>query len=189
MDAVIAEPRTCTVVWIDAREAVIARLEDYGARLEHLEFDVPAHHRTTGHVRHEPTVRHGGGGPQQTAGEPQRLEHLARWVDRVADALPVDDDLLIIGPGTVRERLARRLRTSDEHHRRDRRVTCEACHRLTGHQLVARLRHETGVEPRRRTVGAYRWAAAPETLASGKPRPRPRRVIEKPRYEPDGAEW
>lgn len=179
----VQESRRCSLVWIDAREAVIVHLEDGWARLERFESDVPAHHRATGHVRHEPSVRHGGGGPQQTAGEPHRLEHLTRFVERIADRLPADEDLLILGPGTVRDRLLRRLRTSDEHHRSARRISSEASPRLTGRQLVARLRQETGSEPRRRTVGAYRWTEPPDHLASGKVRPQPHRVVDKPRHE------
>lgn len=94
-----------TLVWIDAREAVIVRWQHDRPRLERVESEVPAHHRATGHVRHDPGVRHGGGGPPQTAGEPHRLEHLDRFVEQIANRLPPGDDLLILGPGTVRERL------------------------------------------------------------------------------------
>ena len=145
-----------TLVWIDAREAVIVRWHDDQAQVERVDSEVPAHHRATGHVRHDPGVRHGGGGPAQTAGEPHRLEHLARFVEQIAHRLPPDEDLLILGPGTVREHLERSVRDSDEHSERSRVVTCEASPRRTDRQLVARLRQFMGVEPRRRTVGAYR---------------------------------
>jgi hypothetical protein len=145
-----------TLVWIDAREAVIVRWHDDQAQVERVDSEVPAHHRATGHVRHDPGVRHGGGGPSQTAGEPHRLEHLARFVEQIAHRLPPDEDLLILGPGAVREHLERLVRDIDEHSERSRVVTCEASSRRTDRQLVARLRHLVGAEPRRRTVGAYR---------------------------------
>jgi hypothetical protein len=62
-----------TLVWIDAREAVVVRWVAGTSVVERIESDVPAHHRATGHVRHDPNVRHGGGGVSQTAGEPHRL--------------------------------------------------------------------------------------------------------------------
>ena len=142
-----------TLVWIDAREAIIVRWQDDQAHVERVGSDVPAHHRATGHVRHDPSVRHGGGGRSQTAGEPNRLEHLARFVEQVAQRLPADEDLLILGPGTVREHLERSVRDMDAHQGRSRAITCTASQPMTDRQLVARLRRFDGVEPRRRTVG------------------------------------
>jgi hypothetical protein len=178
------QARRLTLVWIDAREAVIVREGRGRARIVRLTSDVPAHHRATGHVRHDPTVRHGGGGRPQTAGEPRRLEHLDRFVAGVAEQLAGDDDLLILGPGTVRERLVRRLRASDEHHARRRTIACAASARSTDRQLVARLRRENGVEPRRCTVGAYRWSRSPAEprcrRSRGAAGALPRRVVDKP---------
>jgi hypothetical protein len=149
--------RPSTLVWIDAREAVIVRWQDDDAQLERLDSEVPAHHRSTGHVRHDPGIRHGGGGAAQTAGEPHRLEHLERFVDEIADRLTPDEDLLIIGPGTVRERLERHVRALDEHQRRSRIITCQPSAPLTDRQLIARYRVFAGLAPRRRTVGSHRW--------------------------------
>jgi hypothetical protein len=178
--------RPATLVWIDAREAVIVRWQDDRARLERVESEVPAHHKATGHVRHDPGVRHGGGGPVQTAGEPHRLEHLERFVVEIASRLAPDDDLLILGPGTVCERLERHVLESDAHHGRHRRTTCEAASPLTDRQLIARLRQFAGVETRRRTAGAYRWSEPPAHRPSGQVQLSPRRVIEKlPRQLPD----
>lgn len=89
----------CTLVWIDARRAVIAGWHHDGVDVVRVSSDVPAHHRATGHVRHDPTVRHGGGGRPQTAGEPHRLEHLERFVEQIASRIPSDDDVLVLGPG------------------------------------------------------------------------------------------
>lgn len=148
-----------TLVWIDAREAIIARHhDDEATQLERVASEVPAHRRSTGHVRHRPPLRHGGGGSPQTAGEPHRLEHLERFIGDVANRLPATEDVLILGPGTVREHLERRLCELDaEHGRQQRIVRCQASGRLSDRQLVARLRIALGIEPRRRTVGAYRW--------------------------------
>ncbi|MDO8485478.1 MAG: hypothetical protein Q7S35_11125, partial [Candidatus Limnocylindrales bacterium] len=59
----------------------------------------------------------------------------------------------ILGPGTVHERLERLVRETDERHERSRGVSCEASSQLTDRQLIARLRHFAGADPRRRTVG------------------------------------
>lgn len=170
--------RSNTIVWIDAREAVIVRWQDAEARLERVSSEVPAHHRATGHVRHDPGVRLGGG-PPRAAGEPHRLEHLDQFVDDVADRLPDDDDLLILGPGTVHERLGREVRERDRHHGHDRLVTCEAAPPVTDPQLIARLRHLAGSEAPRRTVGAYRWSEPLPRRQAGQ-RLLPRRVVDKP---------
>jgi len=147
--------RGCTLVWIDAREAVIVRWQDDEALVERLGSDVPPHHRSTGHVRHDPAVRHGGGGPAQAADEPRRLEHLARFVDEVAARLPTDDDLLILGPGTVREHLEHHIRLCDGRRGAVRAISDEPSSHRTQRQLVAYLRHVLDSDPPRRTAGAH----------------------------------
>jgi hypothetical protein len=170
--------RSVALVWLDSREATVARWVAGAIGVEHVRSDVPPHRRSTGHVRHDPSFRHGGGGAPQTAGDPRRLEHLTRFLDDVAQRLPVDADLLLLGPGVVHERLARELRERDAHRRLDRQIRCEAAGRLTPRQLVARLRSEAGVASRRRTVGAYRWIDTDPTAGSGTDTPR--RVARKP---------
>lgn len=174
----------CTLVWIDARTAVVASWHAGEARLERLESDVPSHHKATGHVRYDPAMRHGGGAPKDT-GEAHRLEHLARFVELVASHVPPDDALSIIGPGTVRERLEHEVREADRRASRTRSVICEPATRLTDRQLVARLRRLAGVEDRRRSVGAYRWTQATVLRPSGSVRPIPRRTGPKPAPEFD----
>ena len=144
------DTRVVTLVWIDSREATIARRGTPRPRLSRITSDVPAHHRSTGHVRHSPTMRHGGGGAAQTAGEPRRLEHLERFLDTVIQRIPADDDVVVIGPGTTREHLARRLSERDARHHAGRRITCRASARVTPRQLVAELRSLLDEEPRRR---------------------------------------
>jgi hypothetical protein len=171
-----------TLVWIDAREAVVARWCAGEALLERFRSDVPAHRRATGHVRYDPAVRHGGGAPHD-AGEANRLEHLARFVDFVARQVPPDDDLLILGPGTVRDRLARLVHEADRHASSLRGVTCEAAARLTDRQLAARLRHRAGIDRRPRASGAHRWTGISAAPIPGPKRPPSRRPIRRPETE------
>jgi len=174
-----AEPTAWTVIWIDSQEAILARWQDGRPEVEHLRSDVPAHHRTTGHVRHDPTVRHGGGGPGQSAADARRLEHLARFLDQVGARLPETDGVAILGPGPVAEQFERQVRDADAHHRRVRPVTREPIGLQTERQLIARLRRLVGEPPVRRSVGAYRWSGPQRRSDSGTTRP-PRRVVEKP---------
>jgi hypothetical protein len=145
-----------TLVWIDARQAIVMSWLGDRAEVQRLESDAPDHRKSTGHVRHDSTVRHGGGGAPQTAGEPRREEHLVRFTERVAALLPADDDLLILGPGTTRERLERHVRELDQHRLHRRIVTAEASAPRTDRQLIARLRHLAGADPRRRPAREQR---------------------------------
>lgn len=146
--------RPVTLVWIDAREARIVRWVDDAAKIERLESDVPSHRQSSGHVRHDPSIRPGGGGgTAATSGEPRRLEHLARFLDIVAGHLP-EGDLELIGPGTVHERLATVVRDADP--LGTRRVRVAASPPRTERQLIAELRRLAGHEPRRRNLDRTR---------------------------------
>jgi len=144
--------RRRSLVWIDANEAVIVRWQDAQARVDRVESEVPAHHRSTGHVRHDPMIRHGGGRAQD-ADARHRQEHLDRFVEAVGARLAPDEDVLILGPGTVRQHLVRRLRHEDRRRGTDRVVDSEPSASRTDPQLVARLRHHVGDEPSRRPIG------------------------------------
>ena len=172
--------RSHTLVWIDAHDAIIVGHRGDEIVLERIASDVPDHRRSTGHVRHDPSARHGGGGGAPLpAGEPQRQEHLAHYLRIVADRLPIADDLTILGPGVVREHLERELQDEDRRHHRARQVSSAPAERMTDRQLTARLHRESGVEPRRRTVGAYRWSGRASTTRSGRREALPTRVVEK----------
>jgi hypothetical protein len=173
-----ANPLSATLVWIDAREAIVVRMRGDRTWTERVESEVPAHHRATGHVRHDPAVRHGGGSPH-TAGEPHRLEHLTRFIADVATRLAPGDELLILGPGTVHERLKRYLSADDDLHGRQREIGSEASPPLTERQLIARLRRLLGIDPRRSSVGAYRWSRLSAHRPSGQAALPPRRVAPK----------
>ena len=128
-----------------AREAIIGHWHDGEVRLERLQSDVPPHHRATGHVRHDPTIRHGGGG-RRTRGEANRLEHLARFIDPSPPICRRTGSCSILGPGTVRDRLGHRIHETERHSAAPARSTIQTAGRLTEPQLVARLRHLAGAE-------------------------------------------
>ena len=102
-------------------------------------------------MRVDPGTRHGGGRPQARI-ETHRLEHLRQGLERVLDAVPHDEDVLVIGPGTVRDRLVAELTEADEKRSPRvpaREVRTEAAPRLTEPQLIERLRELVGEPPRR----------------------------------------
>jgi hypothetical protein len=144
--------RPATLVWIDAREAIVLRWKN-GPRLTRHELDTPPHEKSVGHIRLVPG-RHGGG-KSQKALETHRLEHLRQGISEVAATLPDDEDIVIIGPGTVRERLAAEVHGADEKRpprvltREPRHVRTEPARRLTEAQLVERLRELVGEPPPR----------------------------------------
>jgi hypothetical protein len=77
----------------------------------------------------------------------------------------------------VHERLAREMRERDARHRLTRDIRCETAGPMTRGQLVARARLAAGEEPRRHTVGAYRWSDQKRAAVAG--RVLPRRLVPK----------
>ena len=138
------------LVWIDAETAVVIRWGGGAPSIERHVSDVPAHHRGTEHVRYDPRTRHGGGGGWQAAEERRRIEHLDRFVAGIAGGLDRDEDVIVMGPGTVHERLGALLRERDAGHRRTRPIDVRTSERRTDRQLVAQLRAHLCAGPRRR---------------------------------------
>lgn len=174
----VADPPGLALVWIDSKVARILRWRG-GIVSEKIKSDVPPHVRSTAHVRHDPRVRHGGSGRGQDDAERRRNEHLRAFLKSVASRLHDDDQIEILGTGTVGERLAALLRRQPA--RRDPPPTIIAMRSmwLTPRQLATRLRQRLGLQPRRRTVGAYRWSGDLPHTRSGAVIG-PRRVLEKP---------
>ncbi len=150
MHAQLAEGAT-TLVWIDSEEAIIIRWDDR-ATVERVRSDVEGRHRSSGHVRIDPSVRHGGGRASPDAIERARREHLRAFIEEVAAHVPPTDDVMVVGPGLVRERLERDLRAGDRRHGRRRHVHSAAAERLTEQELVAHVRTLAGDAPKRRAL-------------------------------------
>ena len=161
MDADLRRPpdreRPRALVWIDARAAIVVRWEDDQARIERVTSEVPDHTKSTGHVRHDPTIRHGGGRSQDAA-ESRRHEYLSRFIKDVTGRLPDDADLTVLGPGTTHEHLIRTIRAADAEHHRARQVAGRRSSRLTDRQLVAFVRELEGEDAPRRSAGTARTA-------------------------------
>ena len=71
------------------------------------------------------------------------------FFDHVAQALAVDDDLLLVGDGGVVEHFADHIRTDDENHGRKRRIEVEKSGSVTERQLLARIRTFPGSPAKR----------------------------------------
>jgi len=147
MHARIADGAT-TLVWIDTEEAIIVRWADR-ATVERIRSDVEGRHRSTGHVRFDTTASHGGGSEADIA-ERARREHLRAFLEEVAAHVPENDDVTVVGPGLIRERLEHSLRTDDRRHGRPRHVHSAPADRLTEQELVAHVRALAGDAPIRR---------------------------------------
>jgi hypothetical protein len=128
---------------------MIVRWRDGSASVARIESDVPPHHRDSPHTRHDDTHYDDSGEPAE-GGESRRLEHLARFVRVVVSRLPAEDDLVVLGPGTVREDLERGIRTDDRLHHRSRKVQMAPSERITERQMIARARSFAGDPPPRR---------------------------------------
>lgn len=153
MHARAAEVAT-TLVWIDSEEAIIVRWADR-ATVDRVRSDVPGKHRSSGHLRYDPSFRHGGGGSGASAeaAERARRDHLRLFLEDVAEHVPEGDDVTVVGPGIVRERFERNLRSDDRRHGRRRHVHSAAAERLTELELVARVRKLAGDAPARLGLG------------------------------------
>jgi hypothetical protein len=143
-----------TVVWIDGRRATVAHWVGHPI-VATFEADVPSRHRSTGHIRHDPSIRHGGGGVPDDRIARDRAGHVARHLDRVVDAIPTSGPVLVLGPAELGEKLAARLRAADRQAHRVRPIDIEHSGPLTERQLVARLRALGGSPPKRRIVSDH----------------------------------
>jgi hypothetical protein len=137
-----------TLVWIDSEEAIIVRWADR-ATVERVRSDVPGRHRSSGPDRADSSTHHGGGGGPEAA-ERARRARLAAFIHDVAGLIPPDGDVLVVGPGMVRERLERDLRADDRRLGRHRHVHAAPAERLTEEELVAHVRELAGEAPKRR---------------------------------------
>ena len=143
-----APERPRALVWIDTREAIIVRWEEEQARIDRVTSEVPDQHRSMGHIRHDPAVRHGGGRAQE-AEAARRQEYLHRFLKDVVHRVPPATDLTVLGPGTVHEHLIKVIRAADLEHHDVREVVGRRSSRLTVASFVAVLRELEGDEPLR----------------------------------------
>jgi len=128
-----------TGVWISATSATVSRWSPELTVRHRIDSKVPGRHRSTGR---QPTERH-------AAGEGHRDEHMRTFLAEVAQALPVDDELLLVGDGEVVERFAEQVRSDDDSHGRERRIEVEKSGRLSEPELLARIRAFAGSPAKR----------------------------------------
>jgi hypothetical protein len=135
-----------TLVWIDGEEAIIVRWADR-ATVARVRSDIPGRHRS-GEGGADPQERYEYGGGRDVLDRVRR-EALRRFAERVAAQVPEADDVTVVGPGLLRERLERTLRADDRQHGRQRHVYSAAAERLTEEELVAHVRALAGDVPAR----------------------------------------
>ena len=108
---------TRTLVWIDAREAIVISWLEDRAQVERLEACL------------------------SDADQADPPEVPLSFVDEVAEHLPPDDDLLILGPAPVRDLLELRVHELDRHRRHRRAIAASSSAPQAERQLMAQLRH------------------------------------------------
>lgn len=128
-----------TGVWMTADSATVLRWSPEFTVRHVIASTVPGRHRATGRP---PTEEHPGG-------EGHRDEHMRVFLDQVARALSVDDDLLLVGDGEVVEHFADQVRAEDNTHGRERQIQVEKSGPITERQLVARIRTFAGLPAKR----------------------------------------
>jgi hypothetical protein len=172
--AATPDPRQLALVWIDSDRATILRWRGRVVR-EDLHSDVAPHVRGTEHVRRDARIQRAGADRQASKAEARRNEHLRRYLAEVADRLRGDDEIAILGPGTVPERLRAVLQRRPARRGLAPAVSVTPSPPLTARQLAAALRERLGMARRRRTAGVYRWSGDLPRAPSGVIK-RPRRV-------------
>ena len=135
----MTSPRT-TGIWISATSSTVLRWSPELTVRHRIDSTVPGRHRSTGRPPTE----------ERQGGEGHRDEHMRTFFDQVAHALPVDDDLLLVGDGEVVEHFANYVRRDDENHDRTRRIEVEKSGSVTERELLARIRSFAGVPAKRR---------------------------------------
>jgi len=110
----MTSPRT-TGVWISANSATVLRWSPEFTVRHRIDSTVPGRHRSTGRAPME----------ERQGDEGHRDEHMRSFFEHVAHAVPVEDDLLLVGDGEVVEHLADHIRTNDASHDRQRRIQVE----------------------------------------------------------------
>ena len=134
----MTSPHT-TGIWMTADSATVLCWSPELTVRHLIDSTVPGRHRSTGP---RPTEKH-------AAGEGHRDEHMRTFFAQVAQALPVDDDLLLVGDGEVVEHFAEQVRTDDAIHGRERRIQVEKSGPITERQLLARIRTFAGSPAKR----------------------------------------
>lgn len=136
----MTSPRT-TGVWISANSATVLRWSPEFTVRHRIDSTVPGRHRSTGRAPME----------ERQGDEGHRDEHMRSFFEHVAHAVPVEDDLLLVGDGEVVEHFADHIRSDDANHGRQRRIQVEKSGPITDRQLLARIRTFAG-SPARRTL-------------------------------------
>jgi hypothetical protein len=102
---------------------------------------VPGRHRATGRP---PTQ-------DRPSSEGHRDERMRVFFAQVSAAVPIEEDLLLVGDGEVVEHLADQIRSLDHDRGITRRIGLEKSGPMTDRQLIARIRDFAG-SPARRTL-------------------------------------
>ncbi len=183
-------PEDVGLVWVDARNAVLARWDGGEPTLEMIQSGVPRRRKAAGSVRRGPARPFGGGRVGGHGTENRRRTNMRRYFSEVAEKLADLDHVEVIGRGLPHQKFAELLSRLAEKHNNGLTVETQALtRRPSERQLAARLRSLVGRPLPRRTSGPYQ-PLPPPTQASGRIKPPSREDLpkQKPRHLPERKE-
>jgi len=128
-----------TGVWISANSATMLRWSPELTVRHRIDSTVPGRHRSTGRAPIE----------ERQGDEGHRDEHMRTFFEQVTHALPVEDDLLLVGDGEVVGHFAEHVRADDANHGRKRRIEVDKSSSVSERKLLALIRGFAGSPARR----------------------------------------
>jgi hypothetical protein len=134
----MTSPHT-TGVWISADSATVLRWSPELTVRHRIDSTVPGRHRSTGRAPTE----------ERQGDEGRHDERLRAFFDQILHALPVEDDLLLVGDGEVVEHFADDVRGDDLRHGRKRRIEVEKSGSVSERKLLALIRTFAGSPAKR----------------------------------------
>jgi len=131
-------------LWLDHREAIIVVLTEAGEETKCIESNVEKQLRRSGEPTDGPFEEQEV--PADDSRQREYSRHLARYYDEIISCLRDAKSILILGPGEAKGELQKRF----EHYPSAAcRIALEAADKMTGPQVVARVRHPFSRDPAR----------------------------------------
>ena len=131
-------------IWINHCQAIIVSLDDKRETITNITSDVKGHRQSSGGVI--PSTPYG---TQHAASESKvnrrRMQKLALFYSRVADAVKGAEVIFILGPGEAKIDLCKQLKTTKDCRRV---LSIRDADKMTRRQLVAKVRKFFGAHPR-----------------------------------------
>ncbi len=134
--------KTNAGLWLDHREAIIVVLTEAGEETKRIESNVEKQLRRSGEPADGPFEAREV--PADDSRQREYTGHLARYYDEIISCLGEAESILFLGPGEAKGELQKRF---EKHPCEARRIALETADKMTGPQIVARVRHHFSHDP------------------------------------------